>query len=717
LDLPEEARKVIMAGNLYRSELIHRILNEDPEEQMPPAESNLALTDKERAILIKWVKQGAHWKDHWAFEPPVAVEPPALVNQDWPQQNEIDQFVFHKLELEGMAPNPEADKERLMRRVTMDLTGLPPTIDEIESFLADSAIDSYQTVVDRLLQSDACAERLAMDWMDLSRYADSHGMHADGWRMMWPWRDWVIKAFKNNMPYDQFVSWQLAGDLMPEATTDQKLATAFNRNHPMTAEGGVIDEEFRLNYVFDRAETTSMAFLGLSLNCAKCHDHKFDPLTQKEYYQFTAFFNNIKELGMTGDDGNFGPMLPLMDGETERILAQLEKRIEQTNHQMDSVSNQLLKEVPEQFEFSQAQPKHRIGYYPLETMRKQRRSDLDDPEEQKGPLKSMVVDNNRHAVTPGIPELVPGRVGNALKFSGEYDELNISKIPNYQWTESFSGGMWINTTKKEKDMTQTLMGTSGQKNNFWRGWDLYMDQSNRLSFRFIHSLPHNYIQVTTLDSLMVNQWTQVFFTYDGSGKANGIRLYLDGIEAPVKVGYDQLYKSAKTIDYGAHLPTDRAVKVAKSYRTFGGDNGVFKGVIDEIEIYDITLTALEVASVFQRNSDEYIDEHDRGLLSKSHWIYHQPDMRSYRQALKDLREEWLKAMEPVREVMVMEEMPQPRITYAYNRGAYDNPMYEVSAGTPKILGDFPEDLPRNRLGLAQWLFRQENPLTARVTGN
>jgi len=542
-------------------------------------------------------------------------------------------------------------------------------------------------------------------------------MHADGWRMMWPWRDWVIKAFKNNMPYDQFVSWQLAGDLMPEATTDQKLATAFNRNHPMTAEGGVIDEEFRLNYVFDRAETTSMAFLGLSLNCAKCHDHKFDPLTQKEYYQFTAFFNNIKELGMTGDDGNFGPMLPLIDGETERILAQLEKRIEQTNRQMDSVSNQLLKEVPEQFEFSQAQPKHRIGYYPLETMRKQRRSDLDDPEEQKGPLKSMVVDNNRHAVTPGIPELVPGRVGNALKFSGEYDELNISKIPNYQWTESFSGGMWINTTKKEKDLPQTLMGTSGQKNNFWRGWDLYMDQSNRLSFRFIHSLPHNYIQVTTLDSLMVNQWTQVFFTYDGSGKANGIRLYLDGIEAPVKVGYDQLYKSAKTIDYGAHLPTDRAVKVAKSYRTFGGDNGVFKGVIDEIEIYDITLTALEVASVFQRNSDEYIDEHDRGLLSKSHWIYHQPDMRSYRQALKDLREEWLKTMEPVREVMVMEEMPQPRITYAYNRGAYDNPMYEVSAGTPKILGDFPEHLPRNRLGLAQWLFRKENPLTARVTVN
>ena len=718
LDLPEEAKKVLVAGNLYRSELIHRILNEDPEEQMPPIESNLELTDKERAILIKWVKQGARWKEHWAFDPPVAQAPPSIANQDWPKHNEIDKFIYSKLELEGMAPAPEADKERLLRRVTMDLTGLPPTIEEIEGFLTDSGVDGYENVVDKLMESSAFAERLAMDWMDLSRYADSHGMHADGWRGMWPWRDWVIKAFESNMPYDQFVTWQLAGDLMPKATTDQKLATAFNRNHPMTAEGGVIDEEFRLNYVFDRVETTSTAFLGLSMNCAKCHDHKFDPLTQKEYYQLTAFFNNIKELGMTGDDGNFGPMLSLMDGETERILAQLEKQIERTNQQMDSTSNRLSTEVPGGVELATVKPKHRIGYYPLETMRKQRRSDLDDPEEQKGPLKSMVVDNNRHAITPGIPELVPGKVGNGLKFRGEYDELYLHNIPNFEWTESFSGGMWFNTIKVEKDKSQSLMGTSGQKNNFWRGWDLYLDQSNRLNFRFINSLPHNYIQVTTLDSLMINQWIHVFFTYDGSGKADGIKLYVNGIEAPINVGYDQLYKTAKTIDYGAHKPTDRAVLVAKSYRSFTGENGVFKGVIDEIELYGANLTVLDVALVYNKGAGaDLISSSDLHSLGKAHWIYYQPLMRSYRQELKEFREEWLKAMEPVLEVMVMEEMEQPRITYAYNRGAYDNPAYEVSAGTPKILGDFPEDLPRNRLGLAQWLFRKENPLTARVTVN
>ena len=294
LDLEQEARAVIKAGNLNGSSLVHRILSDDPETMMPPPESNLELSDKERAILIKWVKQGAQWKDHWAFETPIPQDLPELANQDWPVNNEIDHFVFKRLELEGLKPSVEADKERLLRRVTMDLTGLPPTIQEMDQFLADKNEDAYEKVVDRLLSSTECAERLAMDWMDLSRYADSHGMHADGWRLMWPWRDWVIEAFNQNMPYDQFVTWQLAGDLMPDATTDQKVATAFNRNHPMTAEGGIIDEEFRLHYVFDRTETVGTAFLGLTLNCARCHDHKFDPLSQKDYYQLTAFSTTSK---------------------------------------------------------------------------------------------------------------------------------------------------------------------------------------------------------------------------------------------------------------------------------------------------------------------------------------------------------------------------------------------------------------------------------------
>ena len=717
LDLEDEAKKAIVAGNINRSHLVHRVLSQDPEEMMPPPESNLELNDQERAILIKWVKQGATWKDHWAFDPPVANKLPTVSNPDWPKQNEVDHFILKRLELAGLSPNQEADRERLLRRVTMDLTGLPPTLEEMKAFLSDQSPDAYEKVVDRLLASSACAERLAMDWMDLSRYADSHGMHADGWRLMWPWRDWVIKAFDENMPYNEFVTYQLAGDLFPDASRDHKLATAFNRNHPMTAEGGVIDEEFRLNYVFDRAETVGTAFLGLTMNCARCHDHKFDPLTQKDYYQFTAFFNNIKELGMTGDDGNYGPMLPMMDGETERILTHLESKINKVDHKLDSAETALFKKAPENLSIDKAIPRNRIGYYPLETLRKKTKADVLVSDKQKESVSGSVIDNNKFAITPGVPKLVEGKVGNGLEFRGEYDEMYIHNVSNYEWTSPLSGGMWVNTTKKEKNKTQTLMGTAGQKNNFWRGWDFYLDESNRMSFRFINSLPHNYIQVTTTDSLQLETWAHLFFTYDGSGKASGVKLYINGKEAAVDIGYDQLYKTAKTIDYGAHKPVDRAVLVAKSYRAFTGENGVFKGVIDEIHLYESNLTALNVASVYQNKTGEQIKDPDWATLSKYHWIADQPAIRTYRNELSALRKEWLTNMEPVQEVMVMEEMEQPRVAYAYKRGAYDNPMYEVGPGTPATLNDFPDDLPKNRMGLAQWLFTTENPLTARVTVN
>ena len=717
LDLEQEARAVIKAGNLNGSSLVHRILSDDPETMMPPPESNLELSDKERAILIKWVKQGAQWKDHWAFEPPAPQDVPELANQDWPVNNEIDRFVFKRLELEGLNPSVEADKERLLRRVTMDLTGLPPTIQEMDQFLADKNEDAYETVVDRLLSSTECAERLAMDWMDLSRYADSHGMHADGWRLMWPWRDWVIEAFNQNMPYDQFVTWQLAGDLMPDATTDQKVATAFNRNHPMTAEGGIIDEEFRLHYVFDRTETVGTAFLGLTLNCARCHDHKFDPLSQKDYYQLTAFFNNIKELGMTGDDGNFGPMLPLMDGETEQILKQLEGQISETNKALDSVKSQLQPSPGSDFDLGQVIPPDRLGHYPLEKLRKRTKADLKEKPKDDREIKGVVADNNRHCYSQGNPELVDGKVGNGLKFRGEYDELYLDNIPNYEWTSSFSGGMWLNTIKKEVGKTQTLMGTAGQKNNFWRGWDFYLDANNRINFRIIHSLPHNYLHVITKDSIPTNQWAHAYFTYDGSGEASGVKLYLNGLETSTEVGFDQLYKTAQTVIFGSDKPVHRQVRVAKSYRAFTGEDGVFKGVIDEINLYGSYLTAFEVASIYHGGGNNDMPQATIKALLEDHQRQRQPAVLKYQKKLKQLRNEWLQVMNPVREIMVMEEMDQPRSTYAYKRGIYSDPMYQVQAGIPQILGDFPEGLPTNRLGFAKWLFQRDNPLTARVTVN
>ncbi|MEK9516909.1 MAG: DUF1549 domain-containing protein, partial [Flavobacteriaceae bacterium] len=334
----ESGKRAFSPGSLYKSESVQRILHQDPDIVMPPPEANLPLTNREKAIIFKWIEQGAEWKEHWAFLAPKKQEPKT---DNITLQNPIDQFIKKRLDQDGLDFSPKASKTTLARRIFLDLTGLPPSIEELDTFLNDKSDKAYENLVDQLLDTEAYAERLTLDWLDLSRYADSHGLHADGIRTMWPWRDWILKAFKENMPYDQFVTWQLAGDLLPNATQEQILATAFNRNSPMTAEGGVIDEEWRLHYVFDRTETLSTAFLGLTVACAKCHDHKFDPISQKDYFQLTAFFNNIRELGMTGDDGEFGPLLPLSNEETQAKLDQLNQGLNQIKKNIAITREQL----------------------------------------------------------------------------------------------------------------------------------------------------------------------------------------------------------------------------------------------------------------------------------------------------------------------------------------------------------------------------------------
>ena len=303
------------------------------------------------------------------------------------------------------------------------------------------------------MSTNAYAERLALDWMDLSRYADSHGLHADGLRTMWPWRDWVLKAFKENMPYDKFVTWQIAGDLIPNKTREQDLATAFNRNTPMTAEGGVIDEEWRLHYVFDRTETLSTAFLGLTVACAKCHDHKFDPITQKEYYQLTAFFNNIRELGMTGDDGEFGPLLALPSKETEIKIKELNAKLSIINQEISATEEQLKKVYEYSDELIRnTKPKAEpIVYAPFEKVSKYRsgkreRIKIDGIEYFNG---------SKQAIAPNI---VKGINGNSFEFSNDYDHLSVknSLIPNLQWTDAFSFSVWINTSKRKKRVHTNL---------------------------------------------------------------------------------------------------------------------------------------------------------------------------------------------------------------------------------------------------------------------
>ena len=290
----------IVPGDPAHSQVFLRISSTDTSEQMPPPSSNVSLSAYEIKLIEKWIRQGAEYKTHWAFIAPQPQQLPETENKEW-AKNEIDQFVLDKMESIGLSPNEQADKERLLKRVCFDLTGLPPTIEMQEKFLNDNTANAYDKIIDVLLASPHYGEKMAVNWLDVARYADSHGYQDDGLRTMWPWRDWVIHAFNENYSYEKFVTWQLAGDLLPEPTKEMLLATGFNRNHKITQEGGVIDEEYRLEYVTDRTNTFAKTFLAMTFECAKCHDHKFDPIPQRAYYSTFAFFNQVNEKGLLGD--------------------------------------------------------------------------------------------------------------------------------------------------------------------------------------------------------------------------------------------------------------------------------------------------------------------------------------------------------------------------------------------------------------------------------
>lgn len=333
LDVAEEAFKALkenpsahalVAGKPELSQLYLRISTTDSTKLMPPVESNLRLSSEEIALLEKWIKQGANYEKHWAFVPPKRPTLPKVADESR-AINEIDFFVQAKLEEKGLKPNQEADRERLLKRVSLDLTGLPPTVELMDRFLADNSPKAYEKVVDELLNNPAYGERMAVHWLDVARYADSHGYQDDGYRTQWPWRDWVIHAFNKNYSYKKFVTWQLAGDLLPNAAKEQLLATGFNRNHKITEEGGVIQEEYRLSYVTDRSDLFGKALLGVTMECAHCHDHKYDPFSQKEYYQLFAFFNNVQEVGIESVIGGpetyaKKPLMEISDEDIQSVL-------------------------------------------------------------------------------------------------------------------------------------------------------------------------------------------------------------------------------------------------------------------------------------------------------------------------------------------------------------------------------------------------------------
>ena len=507
------------------------------------------------------------------------------------------------------------------------------------------------------------------------------------------------------MPYDQFVTWQLAGDLFPNATREQKLATAFNRNSPMTAEGGVIDEEWRLNYVFDRTETFSTAFLGLTVACAKCHDHKFDPISQKEYYQLSGFFNNVRELGMTGDDGDFGPLLYLPTANQEEQLQKLQTLIQETQTKMQLTE----KELAEVYEYIDELPKateinqYLLGHYPFENL-SQVRSEY------------YIADKNRNVKANKAPKVVKGIKGEAFAFESDYDRFSINKeIPNFEWTDPFSVAIWTQTRQRKEKSRQFILGTTGDKNNWWRGWDFYLDDTNHLNLRLINMSPGNMIHLRSKDSIKVEEWNHLAFSYNGTGKAKGVTFYKNGKPFMLEPLINNLSKSIKPVSASGMTIEERAILIGKTYEGSTGDNGLFMGKMDDLKIFSKAISPLELKVIFNQYSNKITPINE--TLAKNHWIQNHPKYTSVQKDLKENLNAWRKEIEPVLEVMVMEELDQARTTYLYNRGNYNEPSQEVPSATPEALPTMDKTLPKNRLGLAQWLFQKENPLTARVAVN
>lgn len=724
--LKESGGRAFVKGSLGNSVAWQRIISTNPDLQMPPPSSHLSLSPYEKALLVRWIKEGAEWKEHWAFIPPQQQELPAVESES--TANFIDYFILAKLQENGLSPAPPAEKERLIRRLTMDLTGLPPSIPEIDAFLADNTPTAYEKLVDRLLQTDAHAERMAMEWLDVARFGDTQGLHLDAERYNWPWRDWVIKAFKENIRYDDFITWQIAGDLLPNASREQKLATAFNRHHPTSAEGGIVDEEYRQKYVQDRTNTVATAFLGLTMECATCHDHKFDPISQKEYYQMSAFFNNIKEIGLVSEfrvskEGKgpvyaAGPVLLLPEPAAEVTMDSLSESIEIIRKQQAKIATDLaatkvyLEALEEQtvkapiatasFSFESVQP-HAMKYGVVHRI------------QNNIPIDKMV-DGNPNAVACGNPEVVKGKLGNALRSPKEIDLVFLKDVGSFELHEAFSAGAWMHTEKENEN--QTLMGNGGETGNAWRGWDLFLDTLSRPSIKLTSIWPHNYMQITADISIPKEEWHHLFFTYDGSAKADGLQLYVDGKKVNTVTNYDHLYGTIIRDFARGEEWKSRPLMVFRSGRFYSGENGVFKGSIDEVKLFDQWLSPLEVAAIVQAEApdlklaastnEDYLDHY----LNRQNLTY-----QNLQGNLQSLLAQKLAVMKGVPEIMVMQEMPTPRKTFVLSRGQYDAPAEEVFAATPEQVLSFPKELARNRLGLSKWLVDEKNPLTARVAVN
>ena len=692
---------VIEPGNASESLLVEKITEPNPKDRMPPPESGHALTEKQIGLLRRWIDEGAKWDTHWAYVPPTRPELPSVSQTSW-VRNPIDQFILARLEREGLKPSPEADKQTLLRRLSYDLTGLPPTPAETDAFLADSSPDGYEKQVDRLLRSSHYGERMAMPWLDASRYADTHGYHIDSLRAMYPWRDWVINAFNQNMPFDEFAIEQLAGDLLPNPTREQRIASGFNRNHMINFEGGAIADEYQVEYVVDRVEATSSAFMGLTMGCARCHSHKFDPITHKEFYEFFAFFNTVPEFGLDGRTGNAVPVLPLPTPEQQARLDQLNATIDAHETALaDSVVAPLQREWEKGVSEKPAEPDLTglIAHYELD-------GNFSD-----------ISGRYRHGRTvAGEPTFGAGQVGRAVSFDGD-TEVSFGDVGRFDRGDAFSLAVWL----KGQGNLPISVFQKIDRDDAPHGFEWKLDDialvgiqrwAARLTVRIAGDSPHQAIEIRTRERLRLGDWYHVALTYNGSGKAAGVALYLNGVRLDTDVVRDAL---------NGTCATDAPLRVGS--KTLGKP---FVGQLDDLRLYNRELTPQQVEDLAIHHPVRVIlsgvigkPSKDEAERTRTYFLtYAAPEsVRTAYRELKTLQSQKDDLVKQIPTTMIMAEMKKPRDTFILARGDYRNQTDKVQPGVPAILPPLPKDAPLNRLTLAKWLVDPGHPLTARVAVN
>ncbi len=734
-------KHAIVPNHPEQSELVRRINAKDEVMRMPPVDSGRGLTSQEIELLTEWIRQGARWQQHWAFVAPVRSALPSVKQTSWPK-NAIDTFVLAKLEAEGLQPSAETDRVTLIRRVSLDLTGLPPTPKEVDEFIADQSPDAYEKVVDRLLASPRYGERMAFRWLDAARYADTNGYQLDGERSMWRWRDWVIEAYNRNLPFDQFTIQQLAGDLLPkpenpQAALDQLIATAFNRNHRGNSEDGIVPEEYRIEYVVDRVDTTSTVFLGLTMGCARCHNHKFDPLTQREYYQFSAFFNSIPEDGRASNYGNSPPWISAPTVEQHTRLRQLEHQITLTEQQLDlSLKNHAVAELRWE---QKLKPSANAQWFPADNLLLRHSMDEggelenistlarinvarpDDEEGEKAPKQE--AKKEEVGYRNGKPQFVASPTGQATAFDGKL-YFDAGKVANFDYRDrkrdykdNFAVSAWFYPEAEQSGAIVTHLNDTAGETDYGlpknKGWGLFF-HNGKLHFNVVSVWADDSFRVETAERLPLSQWHHVVAMFNGSDPLDKIKIYVNGREAKLNIIHGRLFRTfgdaKRTLKFGAG----------------GGPAFRFKGKLDEIRIYKALPEADEIAVLACADPLEKIAALPMEKRSRSQQLKMRggflssaapKETRKLWQQLSDLKRQKLNLESEFSTLMVMQETAEPRPAFVLRRGAYDQPMEKVERVVPAVLPPMAAEFPSNRLGFAQWLVSRENPLTARVQVN